>query len=280
MMNNFILIGFDRSGTSAISRTLSQHPEMELIFRPFNSGPIRHKMYQILNTSVVSAEDTAFFAKLEKGELDSSYFVSQWHQKFSTVKDEFKQDKLHVIISNINHFAVRWVKDEFPKIEQWAIWRDPEEILNSCIKNEFYGDWYSDALTQVIDTVRSDSELMSLFGKWIEEVLNGNYTVKTAYLLAVRNYFLFKEIDANKVINYDIFKSNPNKALRPVLSYFDLDQTFDFSPFLDIDLNSIPSIDGYSANKTGENIISQQDMEIAREMFAPLNNVFSKKFQL
>lgn len=279
-MNNFILIGFDRSGTSAISRTLSEHPEIELIFRPFNSGPIRQTMYQLLDDSNVDDRDKSFFKNLEKGKLDTSYFVSQWHEKFSTVTDSFKKDKLHVIITNINHFSVRWVHKVFPRIEQWAIWRDPEDILNSCIKNEFYGAWYADALEQVTETVQADSELRTLFGEWVSLVQTANYTIKTAFLIAVRNYFLFSEIEANKVIDYDIFRTNPNQALKPVLEYFDLKKSFDFSPYLNIDLNSIPSVDGYSANKPKVNIIDSKDLDIAKRIFMPLKDIYNTKFSL
>ena len=276
-MNNFILIGFDRSGTSAISRTLAAHPQVELIFRPFNSGPIRHKMYQLLDDRKVTDEDISFFRNLQNEVLDSSYFVSQWHQKFSSVQNSFKAGQLHVIITNINHFSVRWVKSTFPEIEQWAIWRHPEQILNSCIKNEFYGEWYSDALSQVVQSVQEDKELSALFEGYIDEVMVGNFTVKTAFLIAVRNYFLFKHIDAGKIVDYDIFKTDPNRALKPVLEYFKLSQDFDFSRFLEVDLNSIPSVDGYEKNKKGANVITPEEMELARQMFEPLHQLYNQK---
>ena len=170
--NNLILIGFDRSGTSAISRTLAMHPEVELVFRPFNSGPIRKKMYQILDHSTVSKEDINFFNFLNNGKLYSKYIVSDWHKKYSNIKNEFKKDKLHVLITNLNHFSVKWVKENFHHIEQWAIWRDPIETLNSCVKNDFYNDWYNDALHQVIYAVRSNNILSRKFKNRIKIVEN------------------------------------------------------------------------------------------------------------
>lgn len=276
-MNNFILIGFDRSGTSAISRTLSKHGDVELIFRPFNSGPIRHSMYKILNETNVTKQDIDFFVKLQNEELDTAYFVSEWHKKFSTVGNDFKKKKLHLIITNINHFSVKWVDQTFPKIEQWAIWRDPMDILNSCIKNKFYGDWYADALNQIFVTIRKNEELNELFNDWIPRVEKENVIVKTAFLIAVRNYFLFKHIKKGKIIDYEIFKNNPNKALKGVVSYFNLDPSFNFNQFLKIDLNSIPGIDGYSPNKKSKNIIPEKEMKIAQELFLPLNNIYKKK---
>ena len=278
-MNNFILIGFDRSGTSAISRTLAQHPQIELIFRPFNSGPIRKKMYEVLSDQDVTNQDIKFFSYLERGKLDSSYFNSEWHTKFSTVKDSFKDGKTHVIITNINHFTVKWVNENFPLQEQWAIWRNPFDILNSCVKNKFYGEWYNDALEQVFKTVRNNSDLVNYFLPWESKVKDSNMVIKTAYLLAVRNYFLFSNIAIGKVVDYEIFKSNPNKALEPILNSFRLDSGFDFSNYLNEDLNSIPSIDGYKPNKKSTVILSEEEMSIAKLLFEPLIDLYQSKFK-
>ncbi|MEX2409763.1 MAG: hypothetical protein WD607_00085 [Candidatus Paceibacterota bacterium] len=276
-MNNFILHGYDRSGTSAISRTLAKHPDIELVFRPFNSGPIRKKMYIIWDKSTPSKVDVDFFEKLEKDRLEVDYFVSEWHEKFSTVEDSFNKNKLHVIITNINHFTVEWVSDSYPKIEQWAIWRDPIMILNSCVKNEFYGEWYSDALRQVFDSVNKNKELNSLFGEFIEDVKTGSVAIKTAFLIATRNYFLFNNIKKGKIIDYEIFKKDANEALKPVLKYFRISLDYDFNQYLKVDLNSIPSKDGYSRNKKREIILTDEEVKLSKIMFKPLYEVYYSK---
>lgn len=276
-MNHFILNGYDRSGTSAISRTLSKHPNVELIFRPFNSGSVRMKMYQIWNESTPSKADIDFFKSLEDGELMADYFVSGWHKKFSTVKNSFKKNKLHVIITNINHFTVEWVNANFPNIEQWAIWRDPIMILNSCVENEFYGDWYSDALEQVFESVKNNRELNSLFGKYIEDVKTNSVVIKTAFLIATRNYFLINNIDRGKIIDYDKFKEDANEALKPVLNYFGISLDYDFNQYLKIDLNSIPSKDGYRKDKKREIILSDGEVQWSKKIFKPLYEVYYLK---
>lgn len=269
-MNNFILHGYDRSGTSAIARTLAKHPSVELIFRPFNSGPIRKKMYEILDDSKVTEGDIYFFENLQGQVLYSSYFVSEWHKKFSSVQNDFAQGKLHTIVTNINHFSVKWVSHRFPKIEQWAIWRDPIQILNSCIKNKFYGNWYGDALEAVFYSVKNNEILEPIFAKHIDSVKTGNVVLKTAYLIATRNFFLFKNINAEKVIDYDVFKDDPNKALQSLLRYFNLEPGFDFSDFLKVDMNSIPSVDGYSKGKKTDYVIERPDIKKAMDLFEPL----------
>lgn len=276
-MNNFILIGFDRSGTSAISRTLAKHPKVELVFRPFNSGPIRQKMFQILNESNVSEEDIHFFEELQNGVLYSEYIVSDWHKKFSTIQNSFKPGHLHTIITNLNHFSTKWVAERFPLIEQWAIWRDPLEILNSCMKNQFYGNWYGNALQQVFQSVKNDIELRAIFKSWIDKVEVGNTVLKTAFLIATLNYFLFKNIKKGKIIDYEVFRYDPNQSLFHLLKYFELEESFDFTPFLNLDLNSIPSIDGYQKNKRSEKVITSEETKIAKDLFAPLYELYKEK---
>lgn len=275
VLNNLILIGFDRSGTSAISKILAKHDEIELVYRPFNSGPIRHKMYKILDDSIVDKYDINFFKKLQDNVFDSSYVVSGWHKKYSTIKDDFIEGQLHVLITNLNHFSVKWVNDNFPAIEQWGIWRDPVEILNSCIKNNFYDSWYDDALEQVIKTVKKDSELKIHFDSFSNYVIEANDVIKTAFLIAVRNYFLFKHIDRKKVIIYEDFKANPNKALEYLLNHFGINKKYDFSPYLEIDLNTIPSADGYSKNKKRKFVLRNADLVEAKKMFEPLYEIFN-----
>ncbi len=182
-----------------------------------------------------------------------------------------------MIISNINHFSTRWVSKRFPKIEQWAIWRDPMGILNSCIKNKFYGDWYNGALNEIICSIKSDAHLYTIFGEYLNFIEKSNEAIKTAFLIAVRNYFLFSVIQRNKIINYDVFRKNPNEALKYFLIFFRLDDSFDFSKCLDIDLNSIPSIDGYSKDKIAKNVINSDDMEVIQRLFLPLYIIYNQK---
>ncbi|GGE05079.1 hypothetical protein [Psychroflexus salis] len=278
MINNLILNGYDRSGTSAISRTLSKHPDVELVFRPFNSGSIRKKMYKILDDSNTNSEDNNFFSNLEKGIFIESYIKSEWHFKYSTVEGDFHPNNFHIIITNINHFSIPWVNKNYPKIEQWAIWRDPIEILNSCVKNKFYGKWYKDAFDELDETLNKNDFLKELFYNKFTLAIKSNYVVKTAFLIAVRNYVLFKYISKSKIIDYNIFEIDPNKALNGLLKHFNL-KDFDFKEYLKVDLNSISSIDGFKPSVKKPIILDKNDLTIAKDFFKPLYEIYNTKTQ-
>lgn len=273
--NNFILTGFDRSGTSAISRTLALHPQVELVFRPFNGGSIRSKMYDVLSNESVSDEDIHFFSELEKGRFDAPYVKSWWHKKYSTITDHFLEDQIHVVITNLNHFTIPWVASNFPKIESWAIWREPLDIIQSCIDNHFLGDWYADALTQVKATVRNNDFLRQHFLPY-ESLLNDDIK-KTAYLLAVRNTFLFHHIELGKLIDYELFKNDPNAGLMPLLTFFGLDVDFDFTVMLERDLNSVLGKVKYSPGQSKKYTFSAEHRVFFDELLAPLYAAYASK---
>ena len=275
MINNFILIGFDRSGTSAISKAISGHPQVNLVYRPFNSGPIRKKMYTILDEGNTTQEDKLFFQELEKNSFYSDYVVSTWHEKYSDIGNDFEKEKLHLLITNINHFSVAWVKNQYPKIEQWAIWRDPKYILNSCMKNNFFNDWYQDSLGFLVETVSKNTLLNHQFSWIISDIVNQSSVVKVAFIIAVRNYFLFYHINPRKIISYDLFKVNPDLSLKHLCDYFNLDiKKFSFSKYLDMDLNSIPSVDGYSKHKKDVITYDLSHEELINRLFYPLYELY------
>jgi hypothetical protein len=274
-INNFILTGFDRSGTSAISRTLAMHPSVELVFRPFNGGSVREKMYEILSDENVSDADIRFFSELSKGRFDSAYVVSWWHKKYSTISDHFLEDRLHLLITNLNHFTVPWVSTKFPNVESWAIWRNPLDIVQSCLENNFLGDWYEDALVNVIKAVRSNEFLSTHFLQY-EECLDDEVK-KISYLLAVRNTYLLNSIEHGKIVDYDLFRTDPNSALRPVLNYFGLDSSYDFSGMLNQDLNSVPGKVKYAPGIKKKHTFSEENSEFLSRIMMPLYNAFREK---
>lgn len=274
-VNNVILTGFDRSGTSAISKTIAQHPQVELVFRPFNGGSIRRKMYQILSDQNASQSDFEFFEGLQKGKFLSAYVESWWHQKYSTIKDAFADNKLHLLITNLNHFTIPWLKERFPLLENWAIWREPLDVLQSCIENDFLGNWYLDALTEVRVAVDATECLRRHFRTYSNRLDDDVKT--TAYLIAVRNTYLFENIEHGKLIDYELFKKDPNTALLPFLQYFGLDEDFDFTPMLTRDLNSIPGRVQYVPGKPKVYNFSLEQREFVDELFAPLRAAFLRK---
>lgn len=219
--NNLILNGFDRCGSSAISRVLTDHPQIELIMQPFNGGSIRRKLYKILDNNNTTAADFGFFENLQKDKLDTSYIESEWHKKYSTVS-HFSHGKLHVLKTTQNHFTASWIKTNFPRLEQWGIWRDPIDILASLVRNDFHIQWYAGAIDELIPTVRSNKLLNDQFGWAIHRATDD--LRKMAVVFAVRSYFYFYHIDIDKVLFYEHFLESRNSCLRKITDYFGLIQ--------------------------------------------------------
>ncbi|RMG78390.1 MAG: hypothetical protein D6707_09915 [Bacteroidetes bacterium] len=264
--HKLILHSFDRSGSSAIARTLSTHPDIELIFQPFNSSSLRTKMYQILSDEIITDEEKKFFELLNRNQLYEEFIVSEWHKKHSTTH-EIKENKLNIIKTTINHFSVKWINDTYPNIHQWAIWRNPFEILQSILDNNFQKKWYSDALHNLIPTVKSNELLAHNFGN----ISPKNEVEITAYLIAVRNFFLFYHIEDNKIIDYQMFKSNPNKELSKILAAYNL-KDYNFSQSAKNDLNVI----GKSFNRKQKKALLPADIKSAEKIFLPLWGLYEK----
>lgn len=262
--NNFILNGFDRSGSSAIARVLATHPDIEIIMHPFNGGSIREKLYQVMDSSNASPEDVDFFSKLENGVLERSYIKSQWHEKHSSVPD-FVPGKLHLIKTTQNHLTISWVRSNFPLIENWGVWRKPLHILASLIRNNFHTLWYADAATELKKTVGSNTLLDSIFGKYSDMLTNP--VREMAYVIAARSWFFFYHLEPGKVIDYQEFSCDPETALSPVLRYFGL-PPFDFDSAGNEDLN----ITGkeYKPGASHLDCISPADHAFCEGLFQPL----------
>lgn len=265
--NNFILNGFDRSGTSAISRTLASHPDIEIIMQPFNSGNIRQRLYQVLDDNNTTDSDYSFFKKLEQGTLETSYIRSDWHYNYSSVK-EFVDKKLHLIKTTQNHLTIAWVKRHFPGIEHWGIWRDPMDILASLVRNNFHIQWYSGAVTELIETVKNNELLEPHFSKFIE--LLNNPIREMAFIIAVRSWFYFYYLESNKIIYYSEFAKNNTNALNPILHYFYL-AAFDFNNSNKKDLNIIGQ--KYQAGTRYLDYIPKTDLESCAKIFRPLETL-------
>lgn len=263
-INNFILNGFDRCGSSAISRTIATHPDIEIIMQPFNSGSIRHNLYQVINDKNATQQDYDFFRKLEKGILDRSYIKSEWFEKHSSTL-EFLEGKVHLIKTTQNHFTIAWVRNNFPLIENWGIWRDPFDILASLIRNDFHILWYAGAISELIETVLNNELLGAKFGK---HTVHLNTPVREmAFIVAVRSWFYFYHIEPAKVICYADFVKDHNKALKPILDYFHL-TFYDFGGASVTDLNIIGR--NYHQASCYIASIPKEDWSICECLFDPL----------
>lgn len=273
-VNNVILNGFDRCGSSAIGRTLAQHPETELIFQPFNSGNIRLILYEIMSGENARPEDYRFFSMLQQGRLDTSYIKSEWYRKYSTTL-EFKPGQLHVLKTTLNHFTITWVAKNFPLLEQWGIWRDPLDILASITRNQFFDRWYTDALEQIVPTVRTVDALREPFAQFIQRLCNP--VAVTAFLISVRSFYFFSHLQPRKVIVYEDFVADVNSALRPFVKHFDL-SPFDFQQLSGNDFNVMGK--RFEPGKTHKDVLTAEDVQFAEEVFRPLRSLVAERFAI
>lgn len=271
--NNLILNGFDRCGSSVIATALATHPQTEVLYHPFNSGSIRHKMYQIMSDDIASVEDVRFFMELENRQLWKDYIISPWFKEYSTTLD-FIPGKLHVLKTTLNHLTIRWIHERFPHIEIWGIWRDPFDILASLVRNAFYAQWYTDALPQIITTLKSNGEFPPLFTDCLGDI--GDSEVKAlALLIATRSYFFFRYLEQDKLINYENFKADPNAELNKISKYFEIGK-YSIDTRIDEDHNIVGL--GYEKGKSHRHLINKEEHLFATRLFLPVFELMKQRF--
>lgn len=269
-MSDFKIInGFDRCGSSAISRTLSFHPEIELIMQPFNSGFIRKKLYQIFDEPDKKSDAFQFFEGLRNNEIREEFIHSHWYFEHSTTKN-FKPGKVHLIKTTINHFAQKWMKEHFNDIDVWGIWREPQDIVSSIIRNGFYGKWYAEGIKEVAPTVKIEPELKKNYQSFIKGL--DNEIKNTSFLLAVRSHFFFRHLDKDKLIVYEDFRDNPNYLWKFTRYYGLLDK--DFSDAAKGDLN----ITGKREVHNDDKLFKKTDIDFMNNIFEPLIKLKEEKF--
>lgn len=262
-----VLNGFDRSGSSAISQTLAQHPQIELIFQPFNSGSIREKMYEIMEAGNASAADQRFFEALEEGYLEESYIASQWHYKYSTVR-QLQPGRLHLIKTTINHFTAEWQQEHFPQLGLWGIWRDPMAILRSLLENDFVEAWYQDAFKAILPSLNKRSYLKP-YQNFLDQL--DDAASLGAFLIAVRSHYFFEQLPQPRILFYEDFIQQPNKALSKITKHYGLDD-FDFEAASKADWNVKGK--AFKRQKSKADLPNKAKLEA---LFAPLRALIATK---
>ena len=260
-----ILNGFDRSGSSAISRLLNLSDDVELLMQPFNSGIIRKKMYAPFNEP--NTNDAYLFLEgLKNGEIKNDLVKSHWHFKHSSTL-KFKEGKLHIIKTTINHFTQKWTKDNFPEIDVWGIWRNPLDILKSLVYNEFNTEWYNDALEQIKPSVY-EVKILNGFEKYLDKLDSDVKT--TAFLIAVRTYYFLYYLDEDKLLDYEQFKADAN-YLNKFNDYYNLSET-DYAENSKKDLNIL------GKRRSNKYNLDIDDENFAKEIFWPIIDLKQQKF--
>jgi len=270
-MTHLVFINsFDRSGSSAIVNALKTVPHFTIFMQPFNSSGVRKKMYAIWDDSTPDEADKRCFESLAKFEMPIDYFASSWHEKFSS-SQSFVPGNVHVLKTTINHFLVPWTKTKYPNILQYAIWRDPLDILASIIRNNVYEKSYAGAVAEILPAIESNNFLRKCFIRYVQFLDSDNK--KAAFLIAVRNSFLLSHVDADKLIDYELFKTSPSKALSYFVNQFsDAEIDIDFVRNQDLSVWGHP----YSPGESHRQLIDNSTLEFCQDVFHTLYSMRAK----
>lgn len=207
------LTGFDRSGTSVISRTLASTPGVELLMQPFNGSSFREDIYTILTESNARQEQVLLLEGMAKGQIMTELIRSPWFFRNSTTT-EWIPHATHIVKSTISHLHYPWIAER-SNASFWCVWRSPLEVLNSIFANGFEG-WYKDSADAIQNVVAASPELSDAFPPSSFSQLS---TVgEVAMNFAVRMYHLLSVLPERNVINYSQFCDCPADALNPFLS--------------------------------------------------------------
>lgn len=267
MTKTVLLNGFDRCGSSMISRMLAEHPEIELIFQPFNSTNIRRRMYEMWDDGTAEPQDIRFLDGMRRGRLAEDYIVSHWHANFSSTR-VMVPGHLHVVKTTLNHLTARWMRERFSEIGMWAIWRDPLAILSSVLRNGFFADWYGEGAVHAMAVTAREHP--TEFGAYSELApdLRSDWQ-KTAYLIGARSYFLFRHVAPEDILVYERVRSDPSAELGRLVERFDL-APFDFSGLVRRDYNVVG--EGFREGRAAPTL-PPEDREPVRELLAPLTEL-------
>ena len=270
MKDVIILNSFDRSGSSAVIKILSQNPSIEILFQPFNSGNIRSIMYEEMNEINAKKEDYLFFENMQKGSINTDYIKSEWFYKHSSTL-VYKPNQLHVIKTTLNHLTIKWMKNHFPSINMWGIWRNPYDIGTSILRNDFFSSWYKKDVEKLIKTVNSSDEFN--FFKDIINLLNDDIDY-LFFMISFRSWYYFKFLKKENLINFHNFIEDLNLELNMFTNNYGLNK-FDFVNKRD--LNVIGK--KYKKNESYRNLIKCKEKKI-KLILEPLEVLMKEKYEI
>ena len=229
------IVGFDRCGSSLAAKLLSKHPEINLLFQPFNRTEIQTTQWEIWSPDKRVPNTEAFVDGLLDGYLDKSYLSSDWFYKHST-SFEIDTSKVNLIKDTKFHFKIQWLKTRYPEIDFWGIWRDPRGIVCSLMRNDFYQKWYGENDFRVVKALIEKETLFEQYRRFLDHLLND--TEKMALLVAVRTHYMAVNLVSENWLVYEDILCDANRALAPFFKNCKLNG-FDVSKHIREDANVI-----------------------------------------
>ena len=209
-MKLVILNGFDRSGTSYIGGLLSRHPRINYFFQPFSGTEVHRSQYEVWDENTEAPVDEGFIERLQRGRIDWDYLASDWFKRYSQYAFPacgraglIKETKLHT--------KVRWLKQRFPEIPVYGIWRDPRAVLCSLVRNGFHEKWYGASALENTRRLIATEDSLSGFRPFCDERIDAVQSM--ALVMAVRSELFAENMDPDKWIIYEQVLDNPDYYL-------------------------------------------------------------------
>jgi len=260
-----LLEGFDRCGSSMIARVLSLHPEVNLIFQPFNSTEVSKTQWQRWQVNEQHPLTAQFIEHLLKGEIDHDYIQSDWFKNYSSSQQV--QPKLNLIKDTKFHFKIDWLQHHFPAVSVYGIWRQPEEILHSLVRNGFHKTWYDYLTPEMLNCAVASYENLSPYAPLLEKNLE-DYEV-IAIGIALRTEILLLSVVPKNWLVYEDVITHPNLILNQFLRRFNL-PSFDFSSAMQEDFNVAGK---FSADRVSwKDFFSSAQQQKIAAILQPLNH--------
>jgi len=227
-----LLTGFDRCGSSMIARALGQHPEINLLFQPFNGTEVSKTQWERWNKNETHAAPEKFIRELQQGKVEHDYIRSDWFRKYSSSQEV--KPGLNLIKDTKLHFKLGWLRHHFPSIEVYGIWREPEEILHSLVKNNFHQSWYGYLTPEILNHAVAQFDRLSHYAAMIKE--NSEGYERMALGIAMRTEILLQSMPSSNWFVYEDVVAQPDFILNKFLARFNL-PAFDFSNVMRHDYN-------------------------------------------
>ena len=244
--NKFILINsFDRSGSSMLQRILSYHPQIEVLFNPFNSTIFRDEILNYWKPSYINNEAKLLIDDVFTGNFSSERIKSHW---FKNNIVDFDKEKFYVVKTNNFHFKLDWLKANFPELDFYALFRNPLDILISLHKNNFIEEWYSGWAFKELHYFFENPKINIHFNHEVINYLKTDIS-KMFFLILVSHAVILEQTHTSNRITYESILGDVNAILNSIITKKGLIE-FDFSPYIDVDYNLIgESFDAPKINK-------------------------------
>lgn len=234
-MRLLILNGFDRSGTSFIGGLLSRHPQINYFFQPFSSTEIHRTQYQIWGSGYRAPAVKSFIRAIQDGRIEQGFITSDWFGRFSNY-DLDGGRPVGIIKETKLHTKIDWLKNAFPEVAIYGIWRDPRAVLCSLLRNGFHLKWYGEPAFEATRALIRKDQRLDRFEPFLHEPLGEE--ARMALTFAARTQLMVSSLGPECWLRYEDVLTQPDEVLNGFCKQHGLDE-FRFSDWCKDDYNVI-----------------------------------------